>query len=59
MCFIKGIIPTTIVVRVSMAGPANKAGNQSTNVESNLEFAFTDDSTKITSSRGESKETIV
>jgi len=56
---IYGIIPTTIVVRVSMAGPANKAGNRSTNVESNLEFAYTDDSTKIISSRGESKETIV
>ena len=35
----KGIIPTTIVVRVAMGGTS---GNQTSSVESNMEFAFTD-----------------
>jgi len=54
---IYGIIPTTIVVRVAMAGSPNAARNKSSNVESNMEFAFTD--TKRISSEVESKETIV
>jgi len=64
---IYGIIPTTIAVRVTMAGTANAAGNPSTNVESTMEFAVTDGSTKIISNGpggssrglGESKEAIV
>jgi len=59
---IYGIIPTTIVVRVAMAGTTNTARNKSSNVESNMEFAYTDGNfpSKRVSSTGESsKETIV
>ena len=64
MCiFIKGIIPTTIVVRVAMAGTAKTTRNKSSTVESNMEFAFTDDNLPTIrvsrASLGESKETIV
>ena len=42
--FLKGIIPTTIVVRVAMARActANTTGNNSSNLES-IQFAFTDE----------------
>lgn len=59
--FFKGIIPTTIVVRVALAGTANKSGSQRTTEESAMEFASTMETlpAKIISSPGESKETVV
>lgn len=44
---LKGIIPTTIVVRVTMASSAKVADNQRVTVESALEFAFTDENLPI------------
>ena len=57
---LKGIIPTTIVVRVAMAGTPNTARNKAANIESTMEFAFAETlpSNRI-SCRGDSKETIV
>jgi hypothetical protein len=62
VAMIYGIIPTTIVVRVALAGTTNKSThNKSSNVESNMEFAFDDNLTKRNSSQGpgDSKGTVV
>ena len=58
MCFLKGIIPTAIVVRVAMAGTTDTERNKSSAVESTMEFAFTETTNRI-SCRVGLKETIV
>jgi len=62
LTIIYGIIPTTIVVRVAMAGTANTARNKRSNVESTMEFGFADEhlpSNRFSSRAESSKETIV
>lgn len=39
---LKGIIPTTVVVRVAMTGTANTAHNQRSTVESAIKFTSTE-----------------